>query len=74
MPRRKNWRRSDARRSLLHGSANKPAELAPEFKDIQRNLQHKNENKDNQTDTQKKDRNKENQTNLQNKDCKMNFT
>ena len=125
MPRRKNWRRSEARRSLLHRSSNKPAELTPELtpdvmqasesvmtkglfeaspvsvqapspvsvqapspvsvqaqprnqhsnlnmknKDIQRNLQNKDENKDNQTDLQKKDTNKENQTN----DCKMNFT
>ena len=126
MPRRKNWRRSEARRSLLHRSSNKPAELTLELtpdvmqasesvmtkglfeaspvsvqaaaspvsvqapspvsvqaqprnqhsnlnlknKDIQRNLQNKDENKDNQTDLQKKDTNKENQTN----DCKMNFT
>ena len=27
MPRRKNWRRSEARRSVLHGSCNKPTEL-----------------------------------------------
>ena len=139
MPRKKNWRRSEARRSLLHRSSNKPAELTPELtpdvmqasesvmtkglfeaspvsvqaaaspvsvqaaaspvsvqapspvsvqaqprnqhshlnlknKDIQRNLQNKDENKDNQTGLQKKDTNKENQTNLQNKDCKMNFT
>ena len=130
MPRRKNWRRSEARRSLLHRSSKKPAELTPDLtpdvmqasesvmtkglfeaspvsvqaaaspvsvqapspvsvqaqprnqhsnlnlknKDIQRNLQNKDENKDNQTDLQKKDTNKENQTNLQNKDCKMNFT
>ena len=126
MPRKKNWRRSEARRSLLHRSSNKPAELTPELtpdvmqasesvmtkglfeaspvsvqaaaspvsvqapspvsvqaqprnqhsnlnlknKDIQRNLQNKDENKDNQTDLQKKDANKKNQTN----DCKMNFT
>ena len=31
MPRRKNWRRSEARRSLLRGSYNKPAELTPEL-------------------------------------------
>ena len=130
MPRRKNWRRSEARRSLLHRSSNKPAELTPELtpdvmqasesvmtkglfeaspvsvqaaaspvsvqasspvsvqaqprnqhsylnlknKDIQRNLQNKDENKDNQTDLQKKDTNKENQSKLQNKDCKMNFS
>ena len=130
MPRRKNWRRSEARRSLLHRSSNKPAELTPELtpdvmqasesvmtrglfetspvsvqaaaspvsvqapspvsvqaqprnqhsnlnlknKDIQRNLQKKDENKDNQTDLQKKNTNKENQSNLRNKDCKMNFT
>ena len=30
MPRRKNWRRSEARRSLLHRSSNKPAELTPD--------------------------------------------
>ena len=110
MPRRKNWRRSEARRSLLHRSSNKPVELSPKLlpdvmqaseslmtkglfeassvsvqaaaspvsvqapspvsvqaqprnqhsnlnlknKDIQRNLQNKDENKDNQTDLQKK--------------------
>ena len=31
MPGRKNWRRSEARRSLLRGSPNKPAELTPEL-------------------------------------------
>ena len=30
MPRRKNWRQSEARRALLHGSSNKPAELTPD--------------------------------------------
>ena len=53
---------------------NQHSNLNLKNKDIQRNLQNKDENKDNQTDLQKKDTNKENQSNLQNKDCRMNFT